>query len=148
MPHVGPIKRKDLIYCLKLSGFEGPYSGGKHQFMVKGSITLSIPNPHRGDISAKSSLPESSGRQGLAEEIGRIFSLSWEFQIFSKKELTKSRGYSIVITQTRELLARLDQCEKCGSGSVVEHFLAKEDVAGSNPVSRSHFSLQGDVAKW
>ena len=25
----------------------------------------------------------------------------------------------------------------CGSGSVVEHFLAKEDVAGSNPVSRS-----------
>ncbi len=47
MPHVGPIKRKDLIYCLKLSGFEGPYSGGKHQFMVKGSITLSIPNPHR-----------------------------------------------------------------------------------------------------
>jgi hypothetical protein len=24
----------------------------------------------------------------------------------------------------------------CGSGSVVEHFLAKEDVAGSNPVSR------------
>ena len=25
----------------------------------------------------------------------------------------------------------------CGSSSVVEHFLAKEDVAGSNPVSRS-----------
>jgi len=50
MPHVGPIKRKDLIYYLKLSGFEGPYSGGKHQFMVKGSITLTIPNPHRGDI--------------------------------------------------------------------------------------------------
>ena len=31
---------------------------------------------------------------------------------------------------------------------MVERFLAKEDVAGSNPVSRSHFSpIQGDVAK-
>lgn len=51
MPHVGPIKRKDLIYYLKLLGFDGPFSGGKHQFMVKGDITLRIPNPHRGDVS-------------------------------------------------------------------------------------------------
>jgi predicted RNA binding protein YcfA (HicA-like mRNA interferase family) len=51
MPHVGPIKRKDLIYYLKLSGFDGPYSGGKHQFMIRESITLRIPNPHQGDIS-------------------------------------------------------------------------------------------------
>ena len=51
MPHVGPIKRKDLIYYLRLSGFDGPYSGGKHQFMIRESITLRIPNPHQGDIS-------------------------------------------------------------------------------------------------
>lgn len=50
MPHIGAIKRKDLIYYLKLLGFEGPYSGGKHQFMAKENITLRIPNPHRGDI--------------------------------------------------------------------------------------------------
>ena len=31
-------------------GFEGPYSGGKHQFMVKGDITIRIPNPHQADI--------------------------------------------------------------------------------------------------
>jgi hypothetical protein len=31
-------------------GFEGPYSGGKHQFMVSGDITIWIPNPHQGDI--------------------------------------------------------------------------------------------------
>src|SRR5689334_14501119 len=35
----------------------------------------------------------------------------------------------------------------CGSGSGVERLLAKEKVAGSNPVSRS-ISLPGDVAKW
>ena len=50
MPHFGPIKRKDLIQYLRALGFEGPYSGGKHQFMVKGEITLRIPSPHRGDI--------------------------------------------------------------------------------------------------
>ncbi len=34
----------------------------------------------------------------------------------------------------------------CGSGSVVEHRLAKARVAGSNPVFRSIFC--GDIAKW
>ncbi len=50
MPHFGPTKRKDLIRYLRLLGFEGPYSGGKHQFMIRGEITLRIPNPHQGDI--------------------------------------------------------------------------------------------------
>jgi len=50
MPHVGPIKRKDLIYYLRQLGFEGPYSGAKHQLMMRGNITLRIPNPHQGDI--------------------------------------------------------------------------------------------------
>jgi predicted RNA binding protein YcfA (HicA-like mRNA interferase family) len=39
-----------LIRHLQQAGFDGPYSGGKHQFMVKGDITLWIPNPHQGDI--------------------------------------------------------------------------------------------------
>ena len=50
MPYFGPIKRKDLVGYLKLLGFSGPYSGGKHQFMLKGNLTLRIPNPHQGDI--------------------------------------------------------------------------------------------------
>jgi predicted RNA binding protein YcfA (HicA-like mRNA interferase family) len=51
MPALGPIKRNDLIRYLKILGFEGPYSGGKHQFMVKAALRLTIPNPHKGDIS-------------------------------------------------------------------------------------------------
>ena len=51
MPRIGAIKRNDLIYYLRTLGFDGPYSGGKHQFMIKGSTRLYIPNPHRGDIS-------------------------------------------------------------------------------------------------
>ncbi|MDO8736428.1 MAG: type II toxin-antitoxin system HicA family toxin [Thermoleophilia bacterium] len=50
MPHFGAVKRKDLIRFLKQLGFEGPYSGGRHQFMIKGDITLRIPNPHQSDI--------------------------------------------------------------------------------------------------
>jgi predicted RNA binding protein YcfA (HicA-like mRNA interferase family) len=50
MPAFGPIRRTGLIKNLKQFGFEGPYSGGKHQFMVKGDITLRIPNPHQSDI--------------------------------------------------------------------------------------------------
>lgn len=51
MPAFGPTTRRDLIRHLKDLGFEGPYKGKKHDFMVKGELTPRIPNPHRGDIS-------------------------------------------------------------------------------------------------
>ena len=50
MPRLGPIKRKDFISYFRILGFEGPYSGGKHQFMIKDDLTLHVPNPHQGDI--------------------------------------------------------------------------------------------------
>jgi len=50
MPAFGPISRKDLVRFLCKMGFDGPYSGGKHQFMIKGDVTLTIPNLHKGDI--------------------------------------------------------------------------------------------------
>lgn len=36
MPPFGSINRRDLIRYLKDAGFDGPYPGGKHQYMVKG----------------------------------------------------------------------------------------------------------------
>jgi len=51
MPPLGPIRRNDLIRYFKQLGFDGPYSGGRHQFMVKGDVTVRLPNPHQGDIS-------------------------------------------------------------------------------------------------
>ena len=50
MPHFGPIKRKELIHHLRCLDFMGPYSGRKHQFMMKDEIVLWIPNPHQSDI--------------------------------------------------------------------------------------------------
>jgi predicted RNA binding protein YcfA (HicA-like mRNA interferase family) len=51
MPAFGPVKRKDLITALKRAGFEGPFAGGKHEFLVKGNLRLTLPNPHQGEIS-------------------------------------------------------------------------------------------------
>lgn len=50
MPPWGPVKRRDLIAGLRVLGFKGPFSGGRHEFMARGSAVVSIPNPHRGDI--------------------------------------------------------------------------------------------------
>ena len=50
MPRIGPIRRKDFLSYLRRMGFEGPYSGAKHQFMQKGTQTVRVPNPHRADI--------------------------------------------------------------------------------------------------
>ena len=50
MPFFGPIKRRDLVSCLRRLGFSGPFAGGKHEFMQKGNLSLTIPNPHRRDI--------------------------------------------------------------------------------------------------
>lgn len=50
MPRFGPIKQRELVKCLRLYGFDGPYSGGKHPFMIKGNLTITIPNPHKGEI--------------------------------------------------------------------------------------------------
>jgi predicted RNA binding protein YcfA (HicA-like mRNA interferase family) len=53
MPRIGPISRTDLIRYLRQMGFDGPYSGGNHQFMVRADVTVRVPNPHRGDISTE-----------------------------------------------------------------------------------------------
>ena len=50
MPAIRPIKQIELIRLLRKLEFIGPYSGGKHQFMVNGDLRIRIPNPHKKDI--------------------------------------------------------------------------------------------------
>jgi predicted RNA binding protein YcfA (HicA-like mRNA interferase family) len=51
MPPFAPIKRTALIRVLRKFGFDGLYSGGSHEYMVRGQHKIFIPNPHGGDIS-------------------------------------------------------------------------------------------------
>lgn len=48
MPPFAAIKRRELIAYLRQLGFDGPFSGGKHEYMVRDEFRLTIPNPHKG----------------------------------------------------------------------------------------------------
>ncbi|HEY4714954.1 MAG TPA: type II toxin-antitoxin system HicA family toxin [Candidatus Paceibacterota bacterium] len=45
------ISWRKLVQKFRKLGFSGPYPGGRHLFMTKGSLKLRIPNPHKSDIS-------------------------------------------------------------------------------------------------
>ena len=51
MPRLSPVSWRELVKRLHKLGFEGPYQGGKHPYMIKGDIVITIPNPHRSDVS-------------------------------------------------------------------------------------------------
>ena len=50
MPALKPIKRRELIAGLHALGFDGPKSGGRHQFMTRGAVRVILPNPHQEDV--------------------------------------------------------------------------------------------------
>lgn len=39
-----PCKRRDFIRKLRKLGFDGPYSGARHQFMIRDQHRLAIPS--------------------------------------------------------------------------------------------------------
>jgi len=46
------LSRKVFLKRMKALGFEGPFSGTKHAFLVRGELRVRIPNPHGKDLSA------------------------------------------------------------------------------------------------
>ncbi|PIR07377.1 type II toxin-antitoxin system HicA family toxin [Candidatus Jorgensenbacteria bacterium CG_4_10_14_0_8_um_filter_39_13] len=51
MPKLKPVSWRQLVKRLKEFSFEGPYQSGKHPYMIKENLILTIPNPHSEDIS-------------------------------------------------------------------------------------------------
>lgn len=51
MQHLTPISRAEFIKKLMALGYEGPFNGGKHQYLIKEPKRLTIPNPHNKEIS-------------------------------------------------------------------------------------------------
>jgi predicted RNA binding protein YcfA (HicA-like mRNA interferase family) len=45
-----PVSWTELVAKLKTFGFDGPYHGGKHPYMIRGDLVLTIPNPHHEEI--------------------------------------------------------------------------------------------------
>lgn len=50
MAELSPVSWIDLVGRLRKLGFDVPYQGGKHPYMIKGNLVLTIPNPHRRQI--------------------------------------------------------------------------------------------------
>ncbi len=50
MSRLKPVSFGELIQKLKKFDFKGPYSGGKHLYMIKNDIRITVPNPHRKEI--------------------------------------------------------------------------------------------------
>jgi hypothetical protein len=49
---LAPVSRRELIQRLHRLRFEGPFTGGRHEFMVRGGVRLILPYPHHQEISA------------------------------------------------------------------------------------------------
>jgi predicted RNA binding protein YcfA (HicA-like mRNA interferase family) len=59
------ISRRELIRKFRQLGFDGPFSGGKLQFMIKGSKKIRIPNPHGGNNIHLSLIKEILRQAGI-----------------------------------------------------------------------------------
>lgn len=47
-----PVSRKELIRRLGKLGFNGPFIGSGHEYMIRGILRVKLPKPHHGqDIS-------------------------------------------------------------------------------------------------
>ena len=62
------ISRKDLIRKFRALGYNGPFSGGKHQFMVKGRKKIRIPNPHGSRDIHVSLVKEIARQAGITDK--------------------------------------------------------------------------------
>lgn len=51
MSKLTPLPWRQFVRKLKKFGFEGPFQEGKHPYMIKGYLVLTIPNPHENEIS-------------------------------------------------------------------------------------------------
>jgi len=50
MTRLAGVSRRELVQRLRKLRFDGPFTGGRHEFMVRGSVRLILPNPHRQEI--------------------------------------------------------------------------------------------------
>jgi predicted RNA binding protein YcfA (HicA-like mRNA interferase family) len=63
-----PVSVRELIQRFRILGFQGPFSGGRHQFMSRGSLKIRIPNPHHRNDIGISLLNEILHQAGISNE--------------------------------------------------------------------------------
>ncbi len=61
------VSRRELIKKFRSLGYSGPFSGGRHQFMIKGQSKIRIPNPHGSRDISVSLLKEILRQAGIGK---------------------------------------------------------------------------------
>lgn len=61
------LSRREFIRRMCKMGFTGPFSGGRHQYLKRGTQKIILPNPHNDSISV-AFLKRILGEAGLIEE--------------------------------------------------------------------------------
>ena len=46
-----PVSRREFVRRMMRLGFAGPFSGGRHEFLLRGDRRLIVSNPHRGNTA-------------------------------------------------------------------------------------------------
>ena len=69
MGRLAPVSWTNFVRKLRGLGFEGPLYRGKHTYMVRGQIRITIPNPHCQQISVD--LPSRILRQANLTNLTR-----------------------------------------------------------------------------
>ena len=68
MSKLVPVSRRELIRRLSTLGFEGPFPGSGHSYMVREHLYVKIPNPHHGDEIGTSLLAEILRKAKIGRE--------------------------------------------------------------------------------
>jgi predicted RNA binding protein YcfA (HicA-like mRNA interferase family) len=50
MSKLKPVSHNEFIKRLREFGFKSQFSGGKHLYMIKDTLRLTVPNPHKQTI--------------------------------------------------------------------------------------------------
>lgn len=76
MPRWTPCKRREFVRRLRSLGFEGPYSGTRHQFLVLQQHRLTVPSNDEYSVPQLRMLIQQAqeilGREIPAEEWNRL----------------------------------------------------------------------------
>ena len=51
MPKLSPVSWGAFVRKMKTLGWSGPFQEGKHPYMIKGNMSITIPNLHQKEIS-------------------------------------------------------------------------------------------------
>lgn len=63
------LPHREVVRRFRKLGFEGPYGGGRHLFMIKGPQKIRIPNPHQSKDVHMSLIREILRQAGIDPKV-------------------------------------------------------------------------------